>query len=118
MKMTGVSLLEWQKKYETEEACVKALYQVRWPEGFYCPRFGCNKSSYITTRKTYQCSKCKHHVSVTTETVFHSTNLPLVKWFWAIYLAASDKGGILALRLVKQIGVSWLTARKSLTFLR
>ena len=118
MKMPGVSLLDWQKKYGTEKACATALYKVRWPEGFYCPRCGCNQSSYITTRKTYQCSKCKYHVSLTTGTLFHSTNLPLVKWFWAIYLAASDKGGISALRLCKQIGVSWPTAHNMLRKIR
>ena len=44
--------------------------------------------------------------------LFHSTNLPLTKWFWAIYLAASDKGGISAVRLSKQIGGSWITASR------
>ncbi len=33
--------------------------------------------------------------------LFHSTNLPLTKWFCAIYLTASDKGGISAVRLGK-----------------
>jgi hypothetical protein len=47
---------------------------------------------------------------VTAGTVFHSTNLPLVKWFWAIYWVSSDKGGISALRLSKLIEVSWPTA--------
>jgi hypothetical protein len=40
--------------------------------------------------------------------------LPLVKWFWVIYLVASDKDGTSALRLSKHIGVSWPTARKML----
>jgi len=44
--------------------------------------------------------------------------LPLVKWFWAIYLNASDKGGVSALRLSKQIGVCWLTARSMLRKIR
>jgi len=41
-----------------------------------------------------------------------------VKWFWAIYLTASDKGGVSALRLSKQIGVSWVTARNVLKKIR
>jgi transposase-like protein len=118
MKMPKLSLLEWQKKYGTEKACAKALFKVRWPEGFYCPRCGCKKSSYISTRKIHQCSECKYHVSLTTGTLFHSTNLPLVKWFWAIYLVAADKGGISALRLAKHIGVSWPTARNMLKKVR
>lgn len=118
MKMPKMSLLAWQKKYGTERACAKALIKVRWPDGFYCPRCGCKKSSYITTRKMHQCSQCKYHVSLTTGTLFHSTNLPLVKWFWAIYLVAADKGGISALRLAKHIGVSWPTARNMLKKIR
>lgn len=42
----------------------------------------------------------------------------LSKWFWAIYLAASDKGGISAMRLSKQIGVSWITASRMLRKIR
>lgn len=40
----------------------------------------------------------------------HKSKTPLVKWFWAIYLAARDKGGISALGLSKHIGVTYKTA--------
>ncbi len=118
MKMPEVSLLEWQKRYGTEQACAKALAKVRWPDGFSCPRCGGTKAYHVASRKVYQCSQCRHQVSITADTLFHSTNLPLVKWFWAIYLMASDKGGISALRLSKQIGVSWPTARNMLKKIR
>lgn len=62
----------------------------------------------------YQCAQCRCQVSVTADTLFHATKLPLVKWFWVIYLTAYDKGGISALRVSKHIGVSWLTARRML----
>jgi hypothetical protein len=55
-----------------------------------------------------------YQASLTAGTLFHSTNLPLTKWFWAIYLAASDKDGISAVRLSKQIEVSWITASASI----
>jgi len=118
MKMPKVSLLEWQKRYGTERACEKVLFKIRWPNGFVCPRCNSVKVSYIKTRKIYQCSQCRHQVSITAGTLFHSTNLSLVKWFWAIYLTASDKGGISALRLAKHIDVSWPTARKMLKKIR
>lgn len=118
MKMPKISLLEWQKRYGTEKACAAALAKYRWLQGFICPKCGHDSSWYITTRKVFQCSKCQHQVSVTAGTLFHSTNLPLVKWFWAIYLMASDKGGISALRLSKHIGVSWPTARNMLKKIR
>lgn len=118
MKMPRISLIEWQKSYGTEKACAATLAKYRWPQGFICPKCGNDSSWYITTRRVYQCSRCQHQVSVTAGTLFHSTNLPLVKWFWAIYLMASDKGGISALRLSKHIGVSWPTARNMLKKIR
>jgi hypothetical protein len=51
-------------------------------------------------------------------TGFHTTKIPLVKWFWAIYLTTSDKGGISALRLSKHLGVSWTCARNILKKIR
>jgi len=118
MKMPKISLLQWQKRYGTEKACASTLAKYRWPNGFICSKCGHDSSYYIASRKVYQCCRCRHQGSVTSGTLFHSTNLPLVKWFWAIYLMASDKGGISALRLSKHIDVSWLTARNMLKKIR
>lgn len=118
MEMPQMTLLKWQKRYGTEKACAAAIAKYRWPNGFICPRCGHNSACYIKTRKVYQCRRCRHQVSVTAGTLFHSTNLPLVKWFWTIYLVAADKGGISALRLSKHIGVSWPTARNVLKKIR
>jgi transposase-like protein len=118
MKMPRMSLLVWQKRFGTERACAATIAKYRWPHGFICPKCGHDSYWYITTRKVYQCCRCRHQVSVTAGTLFHSTNLSLVKWFWAIYLVAADKGGISALRLSKHIGVSWPTARNVLKKIR
>lgn len=118
MKMPVISLVEWQKRFGTEKACAKALADVRWPQGFQCPACGSQEYSFIATRKLYQCSGCRHQVSVTAGTLFHATKVTLVKWFWAIYLTASDKGGISSLRLSKHIGVSWVSARSILKKVR
>jgi transposase-like protein len=40
----------------------------------------------------------------------HGTHTPLVKWFWAIYLASRDKRGISALRLKGELAVCYTTA--------
>ena len=118
MKMPEISLLEWQKRFGTERACEKGLIKIRWPNGFVYPRCHSKDANYIKSRKKYQCRQCRYQVSITAGTLFHSTNLPLVKWFWAIYLTAADKGGVSALRLTKQIGVSWPTARNILKKIR
>jgi len=118
MKALAIDLLEWQKRFGTEEACGEALARQRWPEGFRCPRCGHDHGYAISTRHSHECSSCHYQASLTAGTLFHSTNLPLTKWFWAIYLMTSDKGGISALRLTKQIGVSWITAHRMLRKIR
>lgn len=118
MKMPSMSLLDWQKRFGNEESCLNELIRVRWPDGFICPVCACREYCFVTSRHVYQCSNCHRQTSATAGTIFHSTNLPLIKWFWAIYLCASDKGGISALRLSKQIGVSWITAHRILHKLR
>ena len=118
MKAKAMNLLEWQEHYGTEEACAEALRRQRWPDGFRCPRCAHERGYAITTRHSVECTLCHYQASLTAGTLFHSTNLPLTKWFWAIYLMTSDKGGISALRLAKQIDVSWLTACRMLRKIR
>ena len=52
MKMESISLLEWQNRFGSEEACAEALKKVRWPDGFICPECAGKKFSYITLRRT------------------------------------------------------------------
>ena len=111
--------MDWQKRYGTDEACAAALLmRQRWPDGFVCPRCGHDRDYFIASCRVHECTQCAHHTSLTAGTLFHSTNLPLTKWFWAIYLSASDKGGISALRLAKQVDVTWLTASRMLRKIR
>ena len=110
MKAEAMNLLQWQARFDTEEACAEALKQQRWPNGFQCPHCGHDQGHWVASRKVYQCNHCRRQTSVTAGTLFHSTNLPLVQLFLAIYLMVCDKGGLSALRLSKQIGVSWIPA--------
>lgn len=110
--------MDWQKQFGSEASCAQALARQRWPEGFRCPRCGHDHGYAISTRHSWECGQCHTQTSLTAGTLFHSTNLPLTKWSWAIYLAASDKGGISAMRLSKQIDVSWITASRMLRKIR
>jgi hypothetical protein len=41
--------------------------------------------------------------------MFHKTRIPLLTWFWMIFLVAQDKGGISALRITKMLGMHYST---------
>jgi transposase-like protein len=53
-----------------------------------------------------QCAKCRHQVSLTSGTILHRTKTPLTCWFWAAYLMTTDKRGVSALLLQRQLGLS------------
>ena len=118
MKQPPTSFLDWQRQFGSEAACMRELARHRWPQGFLCPWCGNDQAYLLSRRRLRQCARCRHQVSVTAGTVFEHTKLPLPKWFAAIYLMATDKGGISALRLSKLIGVSWPTAQSMLRKLR
>lgn len=106
----GVSLLDFIKDYGTDKQCELSLAKLRWPNGFQCESCDHKTFCYIESRKLFQCTRCKHQTSVTRDTVFHSTKLPLTKWFLAIFLISQSKNGISALTLKRHIGVSYKTA--------
>ena len=108
----GMSDADFDRLYGKESQCQEALFAWRWPEGFSCPVCGDNKHSFITTRKSFQCSSCRTQTSLTAGTIFHSTKLALKVWFRAIYHITQTKGGISSLELARRLGISQNTAWK------
>jgi hypothetical protein len=53
-----------------------------------------------------ECASCGHLTSVTAGTIFDRTRLPLCLWFRAIWLVTSEKNGMSALGLQRQLGLT------------
>ena len=102
----GLSLVQFIKKYGTDQQCRDALFKARWPHGFTCPCCGHDKFYEISTRQTYECNQCHRQTSVTSSTVFADTKLGLTIWFLAIYLITQSKDGISSLNLARTLGIS------------
>lgn len=105
-----LNLLEFQERFPDDAACREFLFRKRWPEGFSCPKCGHKQYYVISSRHLYECAECGYQASVTANTIMHRTRTSLRKWFWAIYLVASDKRGCSATALKEQINVSYQTA--------
>ena len=108
----GFSLSDFIQAFGTEEKCLAALENARWPNGFHCPQCGAAESFGVIhdgRRKRYQCKSCRHQTTATAGTIFDSTKLPLATWFQAIYLITHAKNGISAMELRRQLGVSYPT---------
>ncbi len=100
------TLRQFQREFATEEACEQYLAACRWPEGFVCPRCGNRQAYELANQRRWQCVGCRHQVSLTAGTVLHRTKIPLTHWFWAAYLMTTDKRGVSALLLQRQLGLS------------
>ncbi|HEX5136310.1 MAG TPA: transposase, partial [Planctomycetota bacterium] len=48
---TPKTLLEFQERFATEEACEGYLAEWRWPEGFRCPRCGGAEACRLSRRR-------------------------------------------------------------------
>lgn len=111
------TLRQFQVEYATEEACQKYLAQCRWPEGFVCPRCAHRRGYPLAGGRRWECAACGHQVSLTSGTVLHNTKTPLTLWFWAAYLMTTDKRGVSALLLQRQLGLrryetAWMMLHK------
>jgi hypothetical protein len=111
-KNKSFTLIEFQKLFPDEEACLKYLEAKRWGEGFCCSRCGHNAASILTTRgRRRECLGCGYQESVTSNTIFHKTRTPLLKWFYMIFFLAIHKKPPSVLQLQKDLGIgSYKTA--------
>src|SRR5579863_4172355 len=104
------TVLELEDRFSTEEACRDYLVQLRWPDGFVCPKCEAH-GGWSATRGRFICSACRHQASVTAGTIFQDTHKPLRLWFRAIWHVTSQKNGASAISLQQVLGLGgYLTA--------
>lgn len=118
MILLNASLSAFMQAYGSEEACLAAIYRAKWPRGFVCPYCEHNAGYELNKPRTVECVSCRRQTSITANTLFQDSKLPLVSWFLAIYLVANDKGGVSACRLEKMLGINRKSASLLLRKLR
>lgn len=106
------NLLEVTQYFSDEKTCREYLAQSRWNGNPICPYCGHTKVYVIEGGKRYKCANkdCFKKFSVTVGTIFEDTNLPLQKWFIAMYLACNHKKGISSLQLSRDLDITQKTA--------
>lgn len=108
--------MDW---FPDEAACLKYLEQLRWPEGFVCPRCDVSAPPYRASRNRLVCSACRAQCSVTAGTLFDKTRTPLRSWLAAVWYVTNQKHGVSALGLKRVLGLgSYQTAWTMLHRLR
>ena len=98
------NLPEFLSQFGTDEACRDHLFALRWPDGFHCRACEGRRCYPHEKRLVYECSQCRAQNSLLAGTIFEQTKTGLSKWFLAIHLFMSSKGGISAVELGRQLG--------------
>ncbi len=95
------------EKFSTDKACREYLVNTFWKNGPVCPYCKNTQKIYVyKSRNIHKCGECNKQFSVTTNTIFADSKLPLRKLFLAYYLISVSKKGISAPQLGRLLGIS------------
>ena len=96
-----------------EISCRQYFEQYRWPDGKpICPYCGSGKAYRIEKGKRFKCGnpECYKKYSVLVGTIFEDSNIPLQKWFIALYMATNHKRGISSCQLARDLNITQKSA--------
>jgi transposase-like protein len=99
------TIMDFMRAFNTEEKCVDYLLALKTGgKEWKCPKCGEGGYTYISTRRLIRCKACRNEESITSSSVMRKTRKPLNEWFLAIYIIATQKTGISAMELYRQMG--------------
>lgn len=107
----SITVREFFKEFPTDEACLQHVFNVRFGQGYCCPKCKREANWYrIKAERAYSCQWCGHHLHPTVGTPFEDSRTPMQLWFYAIYLFTSSRHGVSGKELQRQLGVTYKTA--------
>ena len=108
----GITLLALMEMFPDEEAATRWFEAVMWDGERVCGKCKSTKTKAVPSGKPmpYFCNACRSYFSVRTGTALASSNVPLRKWAFAIYLCLTSLKSISSMKLHRDIGVSQPTA--------
>ncbi|MDQ3634826.1 MAG: IS1595 family transposase [Acidobacteriota bacterium] len=120
MKNEQINLATLAPYFADEDKARELLESMRWKDGIICPKCESDKGAYpINASSTkgrkarkglYKCKACRKQFTVTVNTIFEKSRIPLNKWLLAIHLICSSKKGMSAHQLHRMIGITYKSA--------
>lgn len=115
------ALLKLAKQFRNEDAAIRHLEKLRWPNGAACPHCGgADPYRLVSTGKVqgkrpirkglWKCSQCRKQFTVKVGTIFEQSHIPVSKWLLALHLLASSKKGMSAHQFHRMLGLTYRAA--------
>jgi len=113
-----MSIVSVYRQFPLKADCIAELERIRWNSEPLCPYCGSRNSTRIAHEQRHHCNKCNTTFSVTVNTIFHHTHVPLQKWFLAVSLIVNSTSRVVARQLARDLEVNKNTACRMATNIR
>lgn len=101
----GVTLSEFNNRFQNEEDCKIYLSDLKWSKGFECTKCNCKESYKGNTSFDKRCKACGYEESLTAQTMFHKIKFPLKHAFYICYRLCVSKKGMSTAELSRELGL-------------
>ncbi|MDN3588512.1 7TM diverse intracellular signaling domain-containing protein [Pedobacter aquatilis] len=100
-----VEFEEFSRIYPDKEHCYKYIAELKWSGGYCCKR--CTNQHFLTGQTIYsrRCTKCGYDESVTANTLFQNSRIPINKALYMLFLVCSSKGTISSYKLSQLLSI-------------
>jgi transposase len=119
---SSYSLMEFMQEFPDDATCLDYLWRERFSKDgthAHCDKCGTVRTFHrISTRPSYSCAHCGHHIYPLSGTIFHKSATALNLWFYAIFLMSQTRCGVSAKTLERTLGVTYKTAWRMFTLIR
>lgn len=116
-----INLISLAQEYSSEEKARELLEAWRWPEGPFCPHCNAKEPYKLTPQSTskkpgrkglYKCRSkdCRKQFTVTVNSIFEDSHIPVAKWLMAIFILCSSKKAISSHQLHRMLKITYKSA--------
>ncbi len=109
----GISLIQAVRRFSDPAKAEAWFIETRWPDGTVCPF--CEQKDRVIDRisrnpQPWYCGRCRKYFSIKTNTVMHSSKLPLSSWAIAFFLLSTNLKSVSSMKLHRDLNVTQRTA--------
>jgi transposase-like protein len=98
-----MTIIDLCTTFSNDDLCRELLERLRWPNGPECLRCKGPVVRLATNANLLYCKDCDYQFTVTANSIFHDSHLPLIKWFAATFIICESRKGVSANQLRRML---------------